>query len=67
LQLEREGVVLAAMRTKPGVNFYNMLSHVVFRTSEYRLAAMYSEPEVQLFLKQLKQINKLKYVITPKE
>ena len=59
--------VLTVMRTKYDVIFHCMESQVVINISEYRGAAIYSESEVQIFPKQLKQLTKLQYIITHKQ
>jgi hypothetical protein len=66
LRLERERLALTARKMIPDVTFHNMLSQVKINISEHRLAAIYSEHEAQLFLKQFKFLTKLKYVITQK-
>jgi len=48
-----------AMRTKPDVMIQDTDSQVVTNISEYRAAAIYSEHEVQIFPKQLKQLTTL--------
>jgi hypothetical protein len=55
------------MRTKPDINIHDMESQVVINISEYRAAAMYSDTDVQVFPKQLKQMTKLLYVKTHKQ
>ena len=55
------------MNTKPDVLIHHMESQVVINISEYRAAAMYSETEVQVFPKQLKQLTKIQNVKTQKE
>jgi len=44
-----------------------MESQVVINISEYRAAAMYSETEVQVFPKQMKQLTKIQNVKTQKQ
>jgi hypothetical protein len=53
-----------AMTTKPDINIHNTESQVVFTISEYRVVAMYSETELQVLTKQLKQLKKIEYIIT---
>jgi len=55
------------MRTKPNVLSHHMESQVVINISEYRAAAMYSETEVQVFPKQMKQLTKIQNVKTQKQ
>jgi hypothetical protein len=50
-----------AIRTKPNVTFHDMESQAVTNISEYRAAAMYSDTELQVLTKQLKNPNKLQY------
>jgi hypothetical protein len=47
----------------PHVFTHDIESLMVINISEYRSATMYSEPEVQVFLKQLEQLTKVQYVI----
>jgi hypothetical protein len=55
------------VRTKPDIIIHGMESHLAINISEYRAAAMYSEPEVLVFPKQLKKLTTLKYVKIEKE
>jgi hypothetical protein len=43
-----------------------MVSQIFLYISQYRAATMYSKKEVQVFLKQLKQLTTAQYVITEK-
>ena len=58
--------VFTTVRTKPDIASQNKDSQVVKNISEYRAVAMYSEPEVQVFPKKLKQLTTVHYVITQK-
>jgi hypothetical protein len=55
------------MILKPDVIIHDMKSQAVINISGYRAAAMYSEPDVQMFPKQLKQLTKIQYVIKSKQ
>ena len=45
----------------------DMESHKFISVSQNRAASMYSEAEVQVIPKQLKQLMKIQYVITQKQ
>jgi hypothetical protein len=59
--------IFTGKRTKPDFLIYDAEENAVINTSEYRAAAMYSEPEVQVFPKQLKQLKTVPYVTTQKQ
>jgi hypothetical protein len=44
----------------------DMESQMLINISDYRSAEMYSDPEVQVFLKKLKQHTTVEYVIRQK-
>jgi hypothetical protein len=59
--------VLTSVRTKIDVLINGMESQIFINISQYRAVAMYSETEVQVFLKELKQLTTVQYVIAEKE
>jgi len=59
--------ILTAVRTQRDVFLHDYDSQMFINISEYRAAAMYSDTDVQVFPKQLKQMTKLLYVKTHKQ
>jgi hypothetical protein len=55
------------MRKKTVVIVHDMEQQMFIDISDYRAAAMYSETEVQVFPKQMKQLTTVQNVITEKQ
>jgi hypothetical protein len=59
--------VFTTVRTKPDVIIHDMETHKAINISQYRVAAVYNETGVKVFLKQLRYLTKLKFVKTNKQ
>jgi len=58
---------LTAIRKIPDVIINDMESHIFINISQYLAVAKYSETEMQVFPKQLKQLTTVQYLITEKQ
>ena len=58
---------MTAIRKIPDIITNDMESHIFINISQYLAVATYSETEMQVFPKQLKQLMTVQYVITEKQ